>query len=264
MRKLAIFLLGTAVILGGFAILLTCLSPEETETAPENRDGMAALAVVNKTGNQVIDSAHFNMGNKKYTMDTIGIHDRHYIVLEQGTWETRLNYTEKGITKTTYPLTSIIVPSNDPQIIQMHYLYFYLNKHGDYALSRTWPPFPNDADEQDILPPDAGYGRSLIKIVNNSYARVEMVTIHNLHGIDGLPLSYSYNQFTPSIPVQYNKTGYVEVTGTPEFPIEANEGYLIQITMESDKGIGIIERKEYIKDKVIMIIIAGGDFRVAE
>jgi hypothetical protein len=251
-----------ALVLGGFAIFLTCISPEESETAPDNKDRVAAFAVVNKTNNQIIDSVNFKMGDTEYTMDEIGAHERHYIVLEQGTWEIRLNYTRGGKARTTDPLSLIILPSNDPQTIEKHYLYFYLNKHGDYALNLTWPPFPNDADEQDILPPDAGYGRGLIKIVNNSYARVEMVTIHNLPGTDGSPLTYGYNQFTPSIPVQYNKTGYVEVTGTPEFPIKANEGYLIQITMENDKGIGIIERKGYIKDKVIMIVIAGGDFRV--
>jgi hypothetical protein len=54
----------------------------------------------------------------------------------------------------------------------------------------------------------------------------------------------------------------VEVTGTPEFPIKTHGEYLIQITMESKEGIGIIEKKEYIKDKVIMIVIAGGDFRI--
>jgi hypothetical protein len=249
-------------ILGGFTILLTCLNPEKKANPPESGKRMAALMVVNKTGSQIIDSVILKMGKTEYTMDTIGVHDRCYIVLEQGSWESRLNYTRKGKPETTNPLTSNIVPSHDPQTIQMYYLFFYLSKHGDYALSQTWPPFPNDADEQDILPPDAGYGRSIIKIVNNSYALVEMVTIHNLHRPGDPPLILSYNQFTPSIPVQNNKTGYVEVTGTPEFPIEGHGEYLIQITMESAEGIGIIERIEYIKDRVIMIVIAGGDFRV--
>jgi hypothetical protein len=262
MKKLTVFLLGMAVLLGGLTILLTCLSPEEAETSPENDERIAALVVINKTGSQIIDSVNLTMGNKKYTMDTIGVHDRHYTVLEQGNWETRLNYTREGVSKTTDLFTLVIVPSHDPQVMQMHYLYFYLNKYGYYALNRTWPPFPNDADERDILPPDTGYGRGLIKIVNNSFARVEMVTIHNLLSPTDPPLTYSYNQFTPAFPVQYNKIGYVEVTGTPQFPIKAQEHYLIQITMESDEGIGIIEKKEYIKDRVIMIVIAGGDFCV--
>jgi hypothetical protein len=264
MRKLTIILLGIALILGGLTILLTCLSPEETAEASKNGEGMAALAVINKTGTQIIDSVNFKKGNTEYTMDTIGVHDRHYTVLEQGNWETRLNYTREGKKKTTGPFISVIAPSKDPKVMQMHYLYFYLNKCGDYALSQTWPPFPNDADERDILPPDAGYGRGIIKIVNNSYAMVEMVTIHNLLSPGAPPLTYSYHQFSPSIPVPNNKTGYVEVIGTPEFPIEAQGEYLIQITLESNEGIGIIEKKEYIKDKVIMIVIAGRDFHVVE
>ena len=261
MKKLTIFLLGTVVIFGGFTVLLTCLNPAASAAPPENGTGIAALAVVNKTGAQIIDSANVKMGDTEYTMDAVGVHQRHYIVLEQGTWETRLNYTRKGIRKTTDPFTSIIVPSNEPQAIQMHYLYFYLNKHGDFVISQTWPPFPNDADEHDILPPDAGYGRGLIKVVNNSHARVEMVTIHSLLSPGTSPLTFSHNQFTPSVPVQYNKTGYVEVIGTPEFPINSGE-YLVQIVMESDEGIGIIEKMGYIKDKVIMIVIAGRDFHV--
>jgi hypothetical protein len=263
MRKLAIVFLGIAVLLGGLTILLTCLSPEEAEIAPENKDSVAALTVVNKTGNQIIDKVNFKMGNKKYTMDAIGVHDRHYTVLERGNWETWLNYTQEGISKTAGPFTSVIVPSNDPHVMLMHYLYFYLNKQGDYVLSQTWPPFPNDVDERDMLPPDAGYGRGLIKIVNNSHALVEMVTIHNLLSPEDPPLTYSYHRFTPSVPIQDNKTGYVEVTGTPRFPIEARE-YLIQITMESNEGIGIIERKVYINDRILMIVIAGRDFHVVE
>jgi hypothetical protein len=245
-------------------ILLTCLSPEEADRSPENGEKIAALVVINKTGSQIIDSVNFTMGNKEYTMDTIGVHDRHYTVLEQGNWEIWLNYTQEGKRKTVGPFTSVIVPSSDPHVKLMHYLYFYLNKQGDYALSQTWPPFPNDADEQDMLPPDAGYGRGLIKIVNNSHAQVEIVTIHNLLSPGAPPLTYSYHRFTPSIPIQNNKTGYVEVTGTPEFPIKAHGEYLIQMTLESKEGIGIIERKVYIKDRILMIVIAGRDFHVVE
>jgi hypothetical protein len=254
MKKQIIFLWGMVLALCGFTVLLTCLTPAETVMAPENGD--ADLIVVSKTGSQNIDSVNFKIGDAEYSMGEIGAHKCQSITLEQGTWETRLNYTQEGIAKTCNAITAITAPANDPGIIAENHLYFYLNKHGDYSLSQAWPPFPNDADELDILPPDAGYGRGIIQIVNNSYSPVEMVTIRNLQDDNSLVLNCG--QFAPACPVQNNKTCFVEVAGTPEFPIAHGE-YLVQITMKSDEGIGIIERKVYIKDKVIMIVIAGGE-----
>jgi hypothetical protein len=226
---------------------------------PESRNKMATFVVVSKTNSQIIDSVAFKMGDTQYTMGGIGIHDKQSIALGQGTWETRLTYT-RGEEKTLGSLNSIVVPSNDPQAAQEHYLYFYLNKHGDYAISQTWPPFPNDVEEEDMLPPDNGYGRGVIKIINNSYAMAEMVTIHNLKDKTKFPMTIDYGRFSPSIPIQYNKTGYVDVIGTEEFPIEAHEGYLVQVTMENSEGAPtIIERKAYIKDQVVLIVISQSD-----
>jgi hypothetical protein len=53
----------------------------------------------------------------------------------------------------------------------------------------------------------------------------------------------------------------VEVTGTPEFP--KNQGNTFyKSSWKAMGGIGIIEKKEYIKDRVIMTVITGGGFHV--
>jgi hypothetical protein len=226
---------------------------------PEYRNKMATFVVVSKTSSQIIDSVNFKMGSGDYTMGKIGVSDKQSIALGQGTWETRLKYTRDGYEKSLGPLNSIIVPSNDPQAIQEHYLYFYLNKRGDYAISPTWPPFPNDVEEEDLLPPDSGYGRSLIKIINNSYALAEMVTIHNERDVNTFPMSIDYGRFSPPIPVQYKKTGYVDVIGTPAFPIEAHEDYLVQVTLETNEGVAYVERRAYLKDQVVTIVIEATD-----
>jgi hypothetical protein len=226
---------------------------------PENRNKMGTLIVVNKSPVQVIDGVGFRMGGADYTIGSIGAGDKQSIALGQGSWATRLTYTRDGIERTLGPINSVIVPSNDPQAIKEHYLYFYLNNRGEYAISPEWPPYPNDAAEEDLLPRDSGYGRGLIKIVNNSTALTGTVMIHNLKEPNLFPFTIEYHNFTPPVPVQYNKTGYVDVIGTEEFPIEAHEGYLIQVIMENSEGIGMVERKAYIKDQMVTIVITADD-----
>jgi hypothetical protein len=226
---------------------------------PENRNKMGTLIVVNKSPVQVIDGVDFRMGGSDYTIGSIGASDKQSIALGQGSWATRLTYTRDGVEKILGPINSVIVPSNDPQAIKEHYLYFYLNNRGEYAISPEWPPYPNDAVEEDLLPRDSGYGRGLIKIVNNSTALAGMVIIHNLKDVSRFPFAIDYDSFTPPVPIQYNKTGYVDVIGTEEFPIEAHEGYLIQVTLENSEGVGMVERKAYIKDQMVTIVIAADD-----
>jgi hypothetical protein len=228
---------------------------------PENRNRMATLIVINKSTSQVIDGVNFRMGSADYTMGSIGTKDKQSIALGQGSWATRLTYTRYGVEKTLGPINSVVVPSNDPQSVREHYLYFYLNNRGEYAISPEWPPYPNDAMEEDLLPPDNGYGRGLIKIINNSSSLVGMVTIQNLKEANIFPFTIDYYGFTPPIPIQYSKTGYVDVIGTAEFPIDGHDGYLIQVTLENSEDVGIVERKAYIKDQMVTIVISADDLQ---
>jgi len=230
---------------------------------PESRNRMATFVVINKTNSQVIESTNFKMGAVEYTMGKIGVTDKQSIALGQGTWETTVKYTlNKTSVVTLGPKNSVIVPSNDPQSVMEHYLYFYKTKRGDYNISQSWPPYPNDADEEDLLPPDLnGKGRGLIKIVNNSYPIAKLVTILNLRDTNKNQKVLYYQNFNPPVPVQYGKTGYVNVVGTNEFPIDAHEDYLIQVTLEGNENLITVERKAYIKDQVVTIVINPDDLK---
>jgi hypothetical protein len=229
---------------------------------PENRNKMATFVVINKTNSQIIDSSNFKMGGVGYTMGKIGVTDKQSIALGQGAWDTTVKYTLNNTSITLGPKSSVIVPSNDPQAIKEHYLYFYKTKRGDYNISQEWPPYPNDADEEDLLPPDIyGKGRGLIKIINNSYSMARLVTIVNLHDTGISPMIIYYPDFSPPVPVQYAKTGYVNVIGTADFPIDAHEGYLIQVSLEANDSLFTVERKAYIKDQVVTILINGEDLK---
>jgi hypothetical protein len=186
--------------------------------------------------------------------------DRQSIALGQGGWETRVTYTKDNVTKTLGPVNSIIVPSNDPQSVKEHYLYFYLNNRREYAISQTWPPFPNDVNEEDMLPVDNGFGRGLIKIINNSSNLVVLATIRNMQDTAKFPLTFDYVEFSPPAPIQYSQTGYVDVVGTSSFPIDAHGNYLIQVTLEdNNSNTSIVERRAYIKDQVVTVVIEGND-----
>jgi hypothetical protein len=232
------------------------------EIPPQYRDRMAAFIVVNKTNSQNISSVEFKKGESDYTMGGINVRDRQSIALGQGTWATMLKYTRNQVEKVIGPVNSIIIPSNDPQAIREHYLFFYLNKRGEYAVSQDWPPFPNDVDEEDMLPLDKGYGRGMIEIINNSHAAATSVTIQNMRNTGKFPFAVDYDKFSPPVPVQYNRTGYVDVVGTTDFPIEAHLDYLIQVMLETNTGSAIVERKAYIKDQVVTIVITGDDLNI--
>jgi len=229
---------------------------------PGSRDRMATFVVINRTNSQVIDSVDFKMGGAGYTIGKIGVTDKQSIALGQGTWETTLKYKLNNSDVTLGPKSSVIVPSNDPQATKEHYLFFYKTNRGDYNISQEWPPYPNDADEEDLLPPDINNkGRGLIKIINNSYSMAKLVNIVNLRGTSKDPMAIHYQDFSPPVPVQYAKTGYVNVVGTEEFPIDAHEGYLIQVSLEANDNIFTVERKAYIKDQVVTIVIDAEDLK---
>ncbi|MCL2066182.1 MAG: SUMF1/EgtB/PvdO family nonheme iron enzyme [Treponema sp.] len=237
---------------------------------PENRTKMATFVVVNRTNSQVIDSVHFSMAGSHYTMGRVNVNDRQSIALGQGTWEGSVNYWSDNNLLTVGPKNFIVVPSNDPQSVREHYLYFYLNNRGEYTITQEWPPVPNDVDEEDLLPPDAGAGRGAIKITNNTRALISSVVILNLRHDQYEPLILTYeDHFAPPVPIQFNKTGYVDVVGLlPSgdflgFPIDAHGDYLIQVQLDAIDGTGVFEAKAYIKDTVVEIVINPDDINIS-
>jgi hypothetical protein len=220
---------------------------------PENRDKMATFVVVNRTKSQIIDSVRFRMGQSAYTIGAIKVRDRQSIALGQGTWETTVTYG--GVKLPT--VNSLIVPSNDPQAAREHYLYFYLNNAGKYRITDTWPP--GDQGEEDILPPDRGFGRGGIKIVNQTNSSVNKVTIANFNESPEKSLEIDYTAFDPPVPVLRNRIGYIDLAGTEDFPIEGHNKYRIDITAEAGGQAVTVTRQTNLKDIIVEIIITAED-----
>ena len=234
---------------------------------PENRDKLATFVVINMTRSQAISSVKFKMGASVYTMGSVSMRDKQSIALGQGSWETTLTFKRDNVdfilpAAPRPPLNSIVVPSNDPQAVREHYLYFYLNTTSRYGITEIWPP--GDESVSDILPPDFGYGRGVIRIINQNDAyRVAGIKITN-------PLLSSMKvirpkDFNPPYPIQTGQTGNIDITGTSGFPIESNDKYRIEIIVEKPSSPGlsyiltsVTENNAWIKDNVVEITIPPG------
>jgi hypothetical protein len=233
---------------------------------PENRSRMAAFVVINRTRSQNIDGVRFEMGQSAYTMGTVRVRDKQSIALGQGTWGTTVTYTQNGSVVTLPAANSIIVPSNDPQAVNEHYLHFYLNNKGRYDITEDWPP--GDQGEEDILPPDRGHGRGVIKLINHSDSQVNNLTIINLN--ENLPYeesprkAFDYTSFDPPVPVVRNQIGYLDVVGTGDFPIDDHKNYRIDVTVKSGDSESAITIQTRLKDVVVEIVIEPQDVSFRE
>ncbi|MCL2008708.1 MAG: hypothetical protein FWG77_11565 [Treponema sp.] len=225
---------------------------------PEGRENrLGIVVIINMTNSENIHGVNFVMGDRDYTMGRVNARDRQSIALGGGSWATTLSYGVNGASSIG-PRNIIVVPSSHPQASQEHYMYFYRNNRGGYDITNTWPP--SDQHPDDILPIDAGHGRGLIKITNNTTSLVTSVLINNRRNPERVGMfldseTGAGNPFSPPIPVQFNQVGFVDVVGTQAFPIEAHGEYLITVYLVHPEGEASFERLAYIKDQVVEIVI---------
>ncbi|MDR1574375.1 MAG: hypothetical protein LBS37_00065, partial [Treponema sp.] len=108
--------------------------------------------------------------------------------------------------------------------------------------------------DPDLPPPEiGGYGSGLVKIINNSTGVVNSVVIRDTSANNSM--SYSYGEFTPPDPINYNKTGRIGVVGDADFPITEGAHYLIQVELNLPDDYVVIERLAALKDQVVEIVI---------
>jgi len=225
---------------------------------PEYRNRMGTVIVNNLTKSQSIDEVSFTQGGKTYVLGSVNVSDRRSIALGQGDWHVRIKYTRNNVQYEIGPKNVIIVPSNDPQAFNEHYIYFYLNEKGEYTFVAGNPP--PDLNTNDILPPDAGYGCGVVMITNNTSAMVISAAVRNLD--DSRVRNYFFeNDFIPQSPIQFRQTGYINITGHPDFPVLANNMYLVSVNLEDMNGISTIQRLAYLHNSVVHIVINQEDIQ---
>ena len=232
---------------------------------PANRTTIGSFIIVNQTRNQDILSVEFTraIDRVKSIMmtDAPPSQNQRSIGLGQGDWDVRVHLGGGvSVPAAERPARRVtIVPSNDPQSIREHYLYFYRNNRGEYALSTTWPPIPNDISDEDLVIPPSPHGSGLLRIINNSDAIVTSVAIFDFFNENRDPMFLDSEvrptPFMPVGPVNPNSMGYVNVVGTSAFPI-TEQIYRIRVYMVSEDGERTVERLAYIRNRVVDIVIS--------
>jgi hypothetical protein len=192
----------------------------------------------------------------------VAAQDRKGIALKQGHYGITAghNGTQTG------SKTGIVVPSNDPQAIKEHYIYFYKARNGSYVLSVDRPD-NSDIDPTDVLPPDAGRGVGIVTIINRTTSGlVDSISITSRDNPARGSMVKNYTEFKPSPqPISGNgSSGSVEFIGTasPNFPID---GYFFaNVTLLTVEDVVTVQRLIYLNNSIAEIIITDADIGVSK
>ncbi|MCL1993658.1 MAG: hypothetical protein FWG66_12005 [Spirochaetes bacterium] len=224
--------------------------------APSNRNRMGTFVVQNMTRSQSIDRVVFtNEGNRaiSFTMGAVRTRDMQSIALGQGTWEAQVFYTYNGQERASRPRNVVIVPSNDPQALQLHNLFFYRTNMGVYDIDTRWPAV--DAAEDQFLPEDQGFGRGTLQIRNNTPRPVESVTIRSRDDRSNSLIVFS-SDFRPSGVIALNETGFVEIVGDRDFSIGQGQQFIVQMDLLWGDDVITVERDNvHLHNRVVQIVI---------
>jgi hypothetical protein len=111
----------------------------------------------------------------------------------------------------------------------------------------------------DIIPPDAGFGAGLIRIINNSYGLVSSATVFDYNNVTKSVI-YGYEDFNPPQMINYGQIGRVSVIGTAEFPLNTGGAQqLVQVDLDTEAGTVTIQRPASINNTIVDIVITQED-----
>jgi hypothetical protein len=264
-------------------------SPEEEngsvppEISPVNRTRMGTFVVVNLSRSRNVDwvefvdegrtyvSGTYAGNNLVHTINSVSINykgqivqlpavaaqDRRAIALMQGQYKITAGHNG-GNNKTAFK-TGVIVPSNDPQSVREHYMYFYKDKSGNYVIN-TEKPGNEDLDPTDVLPPpgpdNKGVGR--ITLVNKTTAAVlDSVTLASKDYPWRGDWTWGFDKFVRRSPINPGYTDDVDVIGTVAFPIDGY--FLASVKAMTAKGAAIVTRLIYLNNTIAEIIVTDKD-----
>jgi hypothetical protein len=227
-----------------------------------NRKEMGTFIVVNLSKSRNIDSVVFKQetGVETYsnvysiispttTIPAVRTQDRNAIALKNGTYAVTAAH---GGTNLTVAKRVVLVPSNDPQTVREHYIYFYKAKNGEYDLS-VEKPDDNDIDLNDVLPPSAGYGVGRVRIINRTAnGLVDSISITSKAFPGRGSAVKIFSDFVPPQPIG-NGFGEVDFIGTSAFPID---GYFFaNVNLLTAEDIVTVRKLIYLNNSIAQIII---------
>ncbi|GMO53294.1 MAG: hypothetical protein Pg6C_19640 [Treponemataceae bacterium] len=250
--------------------------------SPANRNQMGTFVLVNLSRSRNIDWVEFVDQGRTYTsgsqtgnniihvinsvivtykgqlvnFSAVAAQDRSAIALMQGQY--KITAGHNGNEKTAFK-TGVIVPSNDPQSIKEHYMYFYKDKGGNYVIN-TEKPGNEDIDSSDVLPPPGpdrkGVGR--ITLVNKTASAVlNSLTLTSKESPSRGDYTWGFNRFMRKAPINPGYTDDVDVIGTVAFPIDGY--FLASVEAMTAQGTAIITRLVYLNNTIAEIIVTDKD-----
>jgi hypothetical protein len=249
------------------------------------------FVVINVTPDQNVDKVEFAKDGSSFAITgEPRAKDQKMILLAPGSYDTVAHYTQGGTAKATAKKNIVVTQETGSMAVRTNFVYFYKTKSGDYQLSQTWPPIPDDASDGN-KPEDAlQEGQGILRIVNKAVsgqphsliARVKInnqeypdATNSNPYMISGdarmyiLDAGTVYVSFKPTDQNTYGMTipreilsrqiTTLEYTGDLANPdvIPPDEGYgagLIRITNNSEGivyGVTIFQRNDLSKSMIM-------------
>jgi hypothetical protein len=142
-------------------------SPIPADASEE--DNAQTFVVMNVTTDQNVDEVEFVTDGSSFAITREPkAKDQKMILLGPGSYRTVARYTQGGTAKATAEKNITVTREAGSMAVRTNFLYFYKTKSGDYQLSPTWPPIPDDASDGN-KPEDAlQEGQGILRIVNKA------------------------------------------------------------------------------------------------
>jgi hypothetical protein len=127
------------------------------------------FVVLNVTPDQNLDRVEFFKDPNAYEIaGEPKAKDQKLILLASGSYVTKAHYTRGGTSSTTTEKNISVTKEEAGMAVRTNFVYFYKTTSGDYQLSQTWPPIPNDASDANKLEDALLEGQGMLRIVNKA------------------------------------------------------------------------------------------------
>jgi hypothetical protein len=132
-------------------------------------DNAHTMVVINATPDQGIDAVEFFKSPYTYVIaKEPKAKDQEMILLGAGSYEAKVHYTRGGAKKETTAKNAIVTGEGGGMAVRTNFLYFYKTTAGDYQITQSWPPYPNDASDENKPESSLQEGQGILEIVNNA------------------------------------------------------------------------------------------------
>jgi hypothetical protein len=127
------------------------------------------FVVINVTPDQNVDEVEFVKEQDHFVISQEpNAKDQKMILLGTGSYVTTAKYTKGGSQVSTTQKNIVVTKEDGSMAVRTNFVYFYKTNKGDYQLSQTWPPIPNDASNENKPEEALLEGQGMLRIINKA------------------------------------------------------------------------------------------------